>query len=72
MNEPLSFDAAKRIAQQFGGSMYALADDQVEHVWGLLDPRKSLCNRYDRQGHLEHHYTGHICSLCRDALRAWA
>lgn len=72
MNEPLSFDMAKRIAQQFGGSLYALADDQCEHVWGLLDQKKSLCNRYSRTSGQVPHYTGQICSLCRDALRAWA
>jgi hypothetical protein len=60
----LNYQRARLGVRQFGGGLYALAPNQAEHVWGLIDPSMSLCNRRSRTGAEQGYQTGKICGFC--------
>ena len=64
MGLKVSYEQAVRGVYLFGGSVYALEPNQAEHVWGLIDPSMSLCNRRSRSGVEQGHQTGKICGFC--------
>lgn len=60
----LNYEKARLGVRMFGGSLYALAPNQAEHVWGIIDPSASLCNRGTRTGAEQGYQTGKICGFC--------
>lgn len=60
----LDYESAARGIQMWGGSLYALEPNQAEHVWGLIDPSMSLCNRRSRSNAEQGYQTGKICGFC--------